>query len=230
MAVNLVKPSLLNDILDSGVVELNNGQTLPLHSHLPLPECRLLQAWLTACKPRRILEIGMAYGISSLAICEVLQHKEDVRLDIIDPHQRTDWQSVGIRNLARAGFDGLYRLHEEPSEICLPRFAAEGHSLDFVFIDGWHAFDQVMVEFYYVNRMLDTGGLVVLDDIMLPGIRKVYSFISTLECYRPEQPPDSFRTERVARIRRLAGQPEFRIAAFRKISQDRRAWHSFKDF
>jgi predicted O-methyltransferase YrrM len=230
MGLHVIKPSLLNDIFGRGVVELNGEQTLPLHSHLLLLECRLLQAWLTACKPRRVLEIGMAYGISSLAICEVLQHFEDVRFDIIDPHQRSDWQSVGIRNLTRAGFDGFYKLHEEPSEVCLPRFMADGHGLDFAFIDGWHSFDQVLVEFYYINRMLDTGGLVVFDDITFPGIQKACSFISKLECYRPEQPPDDFRIIRAARIRRLARQPEFRIVAFRKISPDVRTWHWYKEF
>jgi len=59
----------------------------------------------------------------------------------------------------------------------LPRLCAEGERFDFVFIDGRHLFDCVLVDFFYVDRLLEVGGYVALDDLWMPAVRKVKSFI-----------------------------------------------------
>ena len=231
MELPTIRPGLLAEILASGTVESSEGEALPLHSHLPLLECHLLQCWLEEARPRAVLEIGMAYGISSLAICEVLRHDPNrPRFDIIDPYQQRDWQSIGLANMDRAGFGSLYAFHSLPSEFCLPRFLEGGKRVDFVFIDGWHGFDQVLTEFYYLNRMLDPGGILVFDDRQLPAIRKVCAYISTLPFYQSLEAPPLFSAQRAIRVRRAMGQEPYRLQAFKKTAPDQRSHDWFAGF
>ena len=231
MELPTIRPNLLAEILARGTVESSEGRPLPLHSHLPLLECHLLQRWLTEARPRSVLEIGMAYGIASLAICEVLrQDPNRPRFDIIDPFQQRDWQSIGLANMDRAGFGPLYNFHPLRSEFCLPRFLEQGKQVDFVFIDGWHGFDQVLTEFYYLNRMMGPGGILVFDDRQLPAIHRACAFVSTLPFYQSLAMPPSFAAQRTVRVRRLLGQEPHRLQAFKKTGLDQRSPDWFAEF
>jgi hypothetical protein len=100
--------TLLSEIFETKKVINADGQGLPLHSHISQFEGEVLQTWIAGREPRRLLEVDFAYGISVLFICEALEPFEQVSHDIIDPFQRTDWQSVGMLNLERAGYTGRY--------------------------------------------------------------------------------------------------------------------------
>jgi len=45
---------------------------------------------------------------------------------------------------------------------------AQGERIDFAFIDGAHTFDHVLVDFFYIDRMLNVGGIVAFDDVGFP--------------------------------------------------------------
>lgn len=132
---------------------------------------------------RKTLEVGCAMGISSLYICSALEGKDGASHTIIDPMQTTDWNSIGITQLDKAGV-GFYRLIEEPSEFVLPRLAEHGEKYDFCFIDGWHTFDHTLIDFFYIDKMLDTGGIVVIDDISFSGIKKLMRYIVNYPNYK----------------------------------------------
>jgi len=59
-----------------------------------------------------------------------------------------------------AGFGAIIDFRAEPSEMLLPRLVEQGVQVDLAFIDGLHRFDQVMVEFFYVNQLLRPGAAV----------------------------------------------------------------------
>lgn len=222
--------SLLSTILSERLAYTPDGGTLPLHSHLDRLEGELLQAWLRECAPTNILEIGMAYGISSLFICDAIQQWTGVTYDIVDPFQYRDWHGCGVHHLNLAGFHGKFTLHEKPSEICLPQLLAQGLRLDFAFIDGFHTFDHTLLDFFYVNRMLKVGGVVVFDDVPLPSIQKVLAYIAGYPCYEPLSMPVAFQKHRTIRIRRMMNSPLLRIAGFVKTATDDRPWHWYHEF
>ncbi len=132
---------------------------------------------------RKTLEVGCAMGISSLYICSALEGSEGVSHTIIDPMQTTDWHSIGITQLKKAGVD-FYSLIEEPSEFALPRLAERGNKYDFCFIDGWHTFDHTLIDFFYIDRMLEDGGIVAIDDITFPGIKKLMRYLVNYPNYK----------------------------------------------
>ena len=222
--------SVVEEILATGVVCTAGGEALPLHSHLPREECEVLAGWIRARRPRAVLEIGMGYGVSSLVIAGVLAEAPGASYTVVDPHQRSEWRGVGVANLERAGFAGRFELIEQPSELALPGLLAAGIELDLAFVDGWHSFDQVIVDFYYLNRMLCPGGVIVFDDMQLPSVAKAVAHIVTYDCYREIEAPAECRKSVSARARRLMGSREFRIAGFEKVAEDRRPWDWHREF
>lgn len=51
-------------------------------------------------------------------------------------------------------------------------------------IDGWHTFDYAMVDFFYVDRLLQVGGVVILDDTAAyAAIRKLARYVATHRQY-----------------------------------------------
>jgi len=166
--------------------EVTDGTTVyPLgHFHMDPDEGGILQRAIKEARPRHSLEVGMAYGISTLFICDALADQgTEASHIVIDPFQRTDWHGVGLHNVQQAGYDQLVKFYEERSEFVLPRLLADQHSLDFALIDGWHSFDQALVEFYYINRMLRVGGIVVFDDADWPGLNRLLRYLVEYPAY-----------------------------------------------
>ncbi len=222
--------ALLEEALAGACVESPAGERLPLHSELPAEEGRVLQHWFRESSASRVLEIGCAYGISSLYLCEVMAERDVGCYHVIDAFQSSEWRNVGLGHLQRARPEGGFEFHEELSELCLPRLLAQGEHYDFAFVDGWHTFDQVMLEFYYINRMLAPGGIVVFDDVHLPALQKVLAYLSAYPCYETLAPPAAVTNSMKAHVRRLAGVPAIRLQALQKIASDSRDWDWYVDF
>lgn len=106
-------------------------------------------------------------------------------------------EGIGLLNLKRAGYEKMIEFHEAPSFRVLPKLEADGVRIDFAFIDGWHTFDYVIVDFFYIDKMLRVGGVVVFDDSYYPSIRKVCRYILTNLPYSVFQKPTPDTSHRV---------------------------------
>jgi predicted O-methyltransferase YrrM len=153
---------------------------------------------------------------------------------------------IGVANLERAGVD-FYELREEPSEIALPQLLRDGAEFDLVFIDGWHTFDQTLVDLYYANRLIKPGGYIVLDDADWLAVAKAISYFAAYPCFEIVGGASAF----ALRIRNLIGKVLKPIAetifprwlydryaaakyptmvAFQKIAEDERNYTWFRSF
>lgn len=146
-------------------------------------EGEFLRRLASAADIRDTVEIGFANGISTLYICSGTGSKPNPSHTAIDPGQRTVFEGNGIANVKRAGFDFL-RLIEEPSEVALPKLMQKGEVFDLAFIDGWHTVDQTMLDFYYVDRIVRPGGIVIIDDATMPAVNKVLHYIAKIPNYK----------------------------------------------
>ncbi len=134
---------------------------------------------------KKTLEIGFCYGLSSLFICQAHKDKGSGQHTVLDPWEKTKWESIGLLNIERAGLQEYLRFYEAPSHEALPQLLAQNEKFDFIFIDGVHLFDYTLVEFFYADKLLNPGGYLALDDLWMPSIRKTLSFILSNRHYRP---------------------------------------------
>jgi predicted O-methyltransferase YrrM len=137
-----------------------------------------LARWVLREKAARTIEIGLAYGVSALHICRALVESgnTEARHVALDPFQAKGFANCGLQVLNEAGVGSLVEFHAEMSQIALPRFLQEQRHFDLAFVDGNHRFDSVFVDLFYLGRLLRRGGVILLDDYQLPGIRRAVSF------------------------------------------------------
>jgi predicted O-methyltransferase YrrM len=171
------------EILRRGEVLAPDGSRIALTSGVSQRVGLFLQSLVREHKPAVSLEVGLAFGISALFLCEELQKVGAQRHIVIDPFQSSAFGNVGVENLRRAGFSELVEFHEGPSHLELPRLLSRGERIDFAFIDGSHAFDCAFLDFFYIDRLLRVGGIVAFDDANWPGVRKVVRYIMTNRPY-----------------------------------------------
>ena len=131
---------------------------------------------IRATNARRTLEVGMAVGLSALFFCQAHRDQGGGQHVAVDPFQTRDFGRIGLRNIEHAGLADLLRFIELPSQQALPQLWREGEQFDFILIDGAHLFDTAMVDFFYADKLIPVGGLIMLDDLWMPAVAKVVSF------------------------------------------------------
>ncbi len=175
---------VIEEIFQSGTVKDENGNVYNIHSNINLNEGKYLSELIESDQSIiRTLEIGCAYGISSMFICEALANRKNRSHLIIDPCQSKEWNAIGMANLKRAGFD-FFELIEKPSEFVLPKLAEScSGTFDLIFIDGWHTFDHTLLDIYYANLLIRVGGYIVIDDCNWASVSKAVSYLSSYPAY-----------------------------------------------
>ena len=71
----------------------------------------------------------------------------------------------------------------------LCRCLSKAGKFDFIFIDGNHRFDDVLVDFYLSDQLISPGGLIVFDDMWMRSVRTTINFILTNRQYKIAQQP-----------------------------------------
>jgi predicted O-methyltransferase YrrM len=236
---------LIQQILTSKEVETPDGRMISLNSAIDKDEgTLLLEIFKKDPSIRKTLEVGCAYGVSSLFIAEGLRDRVDAHHTIIDPFQNAQWEGVGIHNLRKSGFKN-FDLIEEKSEFALPSVLKNGEGVfDLVFIDGWHTFDHTLLDCFYAARLLRVGGYLVVDDVGFPAIRRVIDYLLLYPCFQFESatsrkafpmrelvksllgliPMKKLVLPRSLQLR-LRGQS---MVALKKIATDDRSWDWFE--
>lgn len=184
---------ILTEILRTGYTRLPNGGLEQIqHTSISRQEGEFLQTLIYELKPVVTLEVGLAFGVSALFICDAVKKSPDTRCLLIDPQQYSVWKGAGLKNLRDAGYEEIVEFYELPSYQALPQLEVQGRLIDFAFIDGWHTFDFAMIDFFYIDKMLRPGGVIVFDDADWPSIRKLCRYIVTNRSYivRCMQPID----------------------------------------
>jgi predicted O-methyltransferase YrrM len=140
---------------------------------LPERDCDLLRDLLISERAQTVVEVGLAYGSSALAVGEALVTvgSPDPRHIVIDPFQQQEYSNVGWDLLCSAGLDSIASLITAPSSIALSHLVTEGVVADAAFVDGSHRFHEVFVDLYFLRKIVRPGGLIVLDDDWASSVR-----------------------------------------------------------
>ncbi len=154
------------------------------------------------------LEVGCGLGKSAVSIMLGTGGKHIA----IDPFQ-ANYDFRGVRNVGRAGLADAFELRAEPSCTALPALLAEGRRFDFVFVDGSHRFDDILVDFTFADLLLRPGGHIVFDDLWMRTTQLALAYIRT---NRPD-------------YRRDPGAPRT-LALVQKIGEDERNGMFHREF
>lgn len=241
--------AVISEIRQQRTVSDADGRTYPIRNHgIDAAEGRFLSEFIVE-RPEiiRTLEVGCAYGFSSLHIAGATAGRAGAHHVIIDPFQSTDWNGIGVANLERAGID-FHELHEQPSELALPQLVREGVEFDLIFVDGWHTFDQTLVDLYYANRLITVGGYIIIDDATMPSVSKAISYFANYPCYKGVGGASGLAIEtqnKIAMLIRPLAEALFprwlydyfyrgatypSMVALQKVAEDERSWNWFRSF
>ena len=162
-------------------------------------------------KPKTFLEIGVFHGVTARNVCELLYsiHKENFKYIGLDLFGETIENADEIipntkfnNPLKKIYFE--YILRKDPYSIeavsdLLNKFDQNVHlikgnsnkllkkidmtKIDYVFLDGGHAYETVKNDLYYSKAVLNNNGTILCDDYNLsqaPGVKKaIDEFISS---------------------------------------------------
>ncbi len=182
-------------------------------TRISIEQGHLLAALHAALKPALSIEIGLAYGFSTLFILDAAFHTKSGRHVAIDPFQETMWHGIGCQAVKELNFDSMFEHISDKSITALTDLYKKGQKAEYIYIDGAHNFDYALVDFFCSNLILSMGGLLVLDDMWMPSIQKVAGFIrNNMNSYQ-EIPT-----------------PVQNVFCARKVKEDDRAWDHFATF
>ncbi len=154
---------------------------------LPERECDVLRDVLVAEGACVVIEVGLAYGSSALAIGEAVLTTcgQSARHVVIDPFQASAYSNVGWELLRSVGLEATSRLLTEASSLALPRLLGEGFVADAAFVDGSHRFHEVFVDLYFLRKLVRPGGLIMLDDVEWPSVGGALAYFDLNLGWRP---------------------------------------------
>jgi predicted O-methyltransferase YrrM len=161
---------------------------------------------------RRSLEIGFGYGFSTVWMLDALSAQRDTCHVAIDPFEKTYLGGVGLRQVERLPYVTKFEWIEDYSIHALSRFIKQKTNFDFIFVDGNHRFDDVLVDFYLSDQLLSPGGIIAFDDMWMASVRTVISFIETNRQYE------------------VVAQPIQNMVVLEKKTNDERDWAHFEHF
>ena len=164
-------------------------------------------------RPKGILEIGTCYGFSSLFFLAAVTKNGAGSVTSIDPYEEAVWHGIALASVQAIGANAIFRHLAERSDRAATDLAREKASFDVIFIDGNHRFDDVLTDFYLYASLCADRGFVIFDDLWMPSIQSVASFVRANRADFQEQSTG-----------------ESNIAVFQKMGNDSRRWNHFQRF
>lgn len=224
-------------LLETGEITGKSGSVRKISSMSTINNLEVLHNLCTQIKPKRTLEIGLAFGGSAMVFAASYRRAglpAASQHTAVDPFQTSVWDDTGLIALKEAGLRPYLDFRPFRSSVALPRLITEGATFELIYVDGSHLFEDVFVDFYFSTRLLTDGGILAFDDSSDPHVNKVLRFIRS-NCAFAYEAVDvgPLRADKGISLRyRLAkalGQSQ--LTAFRKIGPSERKWNSaFRDF
>ncbi|MFN9436023.1 MAG: class I SAM-dependent methyltransferase [Planctomycetota bacterium] len=201
---------VLEEVYREKTVEHPNGEKIKVVANINERNARALFRFVSQTKPALAVEIGMAYGVSTLTTLSAIDANGNGRLISIDPY--IGWPTgrlVAFNKIKRAGLGPFHQQFHECSYTGLPRLIDSGEKAQFIYIDGHHNYDYVFTDFFLADKLLDVGGVMAFNDA---GWKSVFRVINFLRKYRHYEEldvglPKSYRSRNLlfSLIKRIQG-------------------------
>jgi cephalosporin hydroxylase len=193
--------------------------TIDAHTKISTKQGMYLYNLCLEVKPNTILEIGMAYGYSTIYFLAALAKNKIGCHVAIDNVQQSYWHNIGLTHATHLAPKAIsteprFAFIEDKSDRAAIDLVREKRLFNLIFIDGGHRFDDVLVDFYLYAPLCSIGGYMIFDDLWMPSIQAVVAYVRAnrkdfLEINALEEP---------------------NVRVFKKVSEDHRRWNDFKNF
>ena len=151
--------------------EREREQTISIKPH----EAEVLKNLVEKYNVKSALEIGLAYGASSMSLLEA---SNTLNLVSCDPFQKDDYNDSGLKKIKAANLQNRHTHLNAFSDRALPKLLEEKASFDLIFIDGDHKFSGAFVDFHYAAQLTKVGGIVVFHDLWMRALILICSYIN----------------------------------------------------
>jgi hypothetical protein len=131
----------------------------------------------------RTLQVGFDDAAVALAIAGVHERRGVGSHTIIAAPAEAADASERVEHLRRAGLADRVRVIVGLAELTLPELVRDGFEADFALIGGGKRFEEVFVEFLYLDRLLVTGGVMALADGGEAAASAVLRFVAEARAY-----------------------------------------------
>ena len=149
----------VNEYISISYPKANQG--LNIHT----ADVEFLVPLLKEHKPKVIVEIGACFGTSSKLFAGIAKEFGG-RLYSIEPNPKKEWfDNLNQFNLLTNAelIEGASPWVQWPPE----------RGIDLLFIDGWHNYRNVFIDYFYWEKYVSNGGLVIFHDTkMFPGTKR----------------------------------------------------------
>jgi predicted O-methyltransferase YrrM len=185
--------------------------TIDPNTLIPTPQGLAMYDFYRQCQPENSIEVGMAYGFSTLFFAAAMAKNGHGQHAAIDPFEHSGWQGIGLEKMRDVGTS--IEFIEQMGTQAAAEITKQGRMFDLIFIDGNHRFDDVLVDFTVFAPLVRENGHILFDDMWLPSVRAAVAFIQTNR----------------SDFMQVAFDPS-NVAAFKRVGRDARPWNHFEPF
>lgn len=200
-----------------GVFVHPDGRSEALHDvKLSRSQLALIAHLAKFCTASLSIDVGFGMGSSATVICAARRALgQPFEHLAFDPYGLPEKRGSVVQAYLEDEFSTEFRRVWKRSEIGLAlEFDARGPGVaGFVFIDGFHTFEQVLVDFYLADQLCEVGAYILFDDAHFPAIEGVVEYVRT---NRPDYA--------------VSHLPVFNTSVVKKISHQRPDWDAYKPF
>ncbi len=192
---------------DGAMYEIDSQTGVPMEDGLQIYEL------VRKSKPQKTLEIGFAYGVSTLYFLAALRANGFGSHVAVDPFEVQDWKGIGLMKVREVKMGHSFQFISERSHPAMAKLGDQGMTFGIIFIDGSHLYDTAFADFVLADFLCSKGGHILLHDAWMGSVKRIISFIErNREDFQRQ--PSSARN----------------IAIFQKTGDDKRPWTHYKDF
>ena len=136
---------------------------------MSLDQAKRMRAFIRRHRPRDVLELGFAHGVSTCYMAAALEEIGGGSVTTIDLESSLKRVPSIHDLLGQCGFADRVTVHFEPRSFTwrLMRMLEQPSSpmFDLVYLDGGHSWDVTGFGFFLVDKLLRDGGWLIFDDI-----------------------------------------------------------------
>jgi predicted O-methyltransferase YrrM len=173
----------LEEIFRTREFQSTDNKKVKIAGETPRDQCEFLQNLIQDNNYKKSLEIGLAYGMSAVAITEAVVNNGGSHF-VMDVFQKSMCNNYGLDLLKKTGLIEKVEFKEEYCYTVLPKLLNEGRKFDFAYIDSTKQFDWLLVDFFYIDKLMEVGGMIVFDDVDFESVKKLLRYISQFPSYK----------------------------------------------